>query len=651
MKNKPGPKTRNGSAGPQIPASGTVSHSQLCETARSPEDAALLNRCAGVILAGGQSRRFGSNKALALYQGRPLISHAAAILADLFPETLLVTNTPEIYEFLGWPMTGDLVPGAGPLAGIHAALSTIKEERAFVLACDMPLVEAAAISRLAAIEGDWDVILPCPATGREPLHAIYHRRLGPAIETALAAGTRKLGEFLAGVRVREVGEAELQSLAPDLASFRNINYQHDLAELRETGLPPDPAHDAAAAAPLLNLRQAQTAILAHIQPTAAELLPLHEALGRVPTEAVRARLAVPSFCQSCRDGYALRAGDTVASGEQARRFAVQGEIAAGRPASPRLIPGRAFRIMTGGMIPAGADMVVPFEEIEEEDAGIVVSRPGRKGSHIRPVGADLRRNQVIAEAGRPIAPDHLPLLATAGVAAVAVHARPRIGLLCTGSELLDEHPGEPAPGMLISGNRALLAGLVRQGGGEPVDLGMVADDRRQIAAIIEQQHAANLTAIISTGGMGPGKYDLVVGALKQLGARILYHALAVRPGKATLAATLGDTMFFGLPGPPPAVHILFYALILPALRQAQGLRHPRLPVARAVLEHPLAVRQRGVQHLKGGVVGWPDGRLTVRAPRPREAINALILVPAHRKSFPAGTPITVHLLKGTLLIC
>ncbi len=605
---------------------------------------------AGIILAGGQSRRFGSNKALALYQGRPLIAHAAAVLAKLFPELLLVTNTPETYEFIGWPMTGDRIQGAGPLAGIHAALSTIKAERAFILACDMPLVNKAAIARLCAIEGDWDVILPCPASGREPLHAIYHRRLGPKIETALAAGTRKLGEFLAGVRVREVGEAELLAATPDLESFRNINYQHDLAALGQrdshaasgkAGRSPAPA---AAAAPLFNLRQAQQVILTQIRPTPAELLPLNETLGRVPTAPVRARLAVPSFCQSCRDGYALRADDIADSGGQARRFSIQGEIAAGLPAPRRLTPGRAFRIMTGGMIPAGADMVIPFEEIEEEEESILVARPGRKGSHIRPVGADLRRNQVIAEAGRLIAPDHLPLLATAGVAAVAVHARPRIGLLCTGSELLDEHPGEPAAGKLISGNRALLDGLIRQGGGEPVDLGTVADDQQQIAAIIAKQRTANLTAIISTGGMGPGKYDLVARTLEQLGAKILYHALAVRPGKATLAATLGDTFFFGLPGPPPAVHMLFYALILPALRRAQGLRHPRLPAAKAVLEHRLIVRQRGVQHIKGGVIAWPNGRLTVRAPRPREAINAIILMPAHRKTIPAGGTVAVHLL-------
>ncbi len=160
---------------------------------------------AGVILAGGRSRRFGSNKALALYRGRPLIAHVAWTMTGLFSEKLLVTNQPEQYAFLGWPMTGDLIREAGPLAGIQAALRRIEHKRAFVVACDMPVIDPAVILRLCRYPGDWDVVLP----NWEPLHAVYHRRILAAVDAALARGEGKISCLLASLRVRALNAAEL----------------------------------------------------------------------------------------------------------------------------------------------------------------------------------------------------------------------------------------------------------------------------------------------------------------------------------------------------------------------------------------------------------------------------------------------------------
>ncbi len=192
----------------------------------------------GVILAGGTSSRFGSNKALALYEGRPLIHHAALVLEDLFRQRLLVANHPDPYRFLDWPVVPDRFAGAGPLAGIHAALSAIETPYAFVLGCDMPLVKSALIDFLCGLTGEWDVVVPWPGDRPEPLHALYHRRVLPVIAAALAAGHGKVGRIYAELRVRRVTEAELLAVVPDLTAFRNVNRPGDLPGVAGAGAHP-----------------------------------------------------------------------------------------------------------------------------------------------------------------------------------------------------------------------------------------------------------------------------------------------------------------------------------------------------------------------------------------------------------------------------
>lgn len=185
--------------------------------------------CTGVLLAGGQSRRFGSNKALAPVNGCRLIEHPARILAELFDHQLLVTNTPELYAFLDWPMIPDLAPGGGPLAGIEAALSRAATPYIFVAGCDMPNLDRALTRHLYSLAAGFDAVIPVSAKGWEPLHGVYSRTALPIISTALAAGTRKLQAVLATLKVREVGETEMLAVsATALQSFSNINRVSDL---------------------------------------------------------------------------------------------------------------------------------------------------------------------------------------------------------------------------------------------------------------------------------------------------------------------------------------------------------------------------------------------------------------------------------------
>lgn len=189
-----------------------------------------ITNTAGVILAGGRSSRFGSNKALAIVDGKPLVQHVAETLNALFAETLLVTNTPEAYSFIGWPTVADQFPGHGPLAGIHAALKTINSHRAFVAGCDMPHINAKLIQHLCAVHGDWEAIIPRHKMGIEPLHAVYHKGCLDILEQNLSSGIRKVGMVLEKLHVRWVEEEEILTIVPDLAVFHNVNRPADLPE-------------------------------------------------------------------------------------------------------------------------------------------------------------------------------------------------------------------------------------------------------------------------------------------------------------------------------------------------------------------------------------------------------------------------------------
>jgi molybdopterin-guanine dinucleotide biosynthesis protein A len=189
---------------------------------------------AGVIMAGGLSSRFGSNKALALFHNKPVIQHVAETISPLFPTCLLSTNTPEAYTFLGLSTVKDIYPNAGPLGGIHAALSAIDQPRCFVVGCDMPLIDPKLVRFLCTLaeeQDDRDVVLPWLASGPEPLCAVYSQTGLPVIEKDLIKRNLKLSDTVSELRVRRVKEEELLASGADLSTFRNINRPEDLADI------------------------------------------------------------------------------------------------------------------------------------------------------------------------------------------------------------------------------------------------------------------------------------------------------------------------------------------------------------------------------------------------------------------------------------
>jgi len=186
----------------------------------------------GVILAGGQSSRFGSNKALALLHGKPLVRHVADTVALIFSDRLLVTNTPEQYDFLNMPMIKDQYQGMGPLAGIHAALRHTDKSWIFVVGCDMPAVTPELFAFLCSfVHGDYEAVIPWLETGAQPLCGLYQKKVLTRIEQYLRSGKAQVKELLENLAVRKINEQELLQVTGDLQVFYNVNREQDLGRL------------------------------------------------------------------------------------------------------------------------------------------------------------------------------------------------------------------------------------------------------------------------------------------------------------------------------------------------------------------------------------------------------------------------------------
>jgi len=393
--------------------------------------------------------------------------------------------------------------------------------------------------------------------------------------------------------------------------------------------------------PILSLKEAQRLIVSHSHVLAAETVPLPEASDRIAALAITATRAVPDFARSSMDGYAVNSRDLTA-GTEPVTLRVTGEIAAGTTELPRLARKTAIAIMTGGALPPGANQVVPFERCQRKEAMVLVNSPPHPGGFIRARGTDLAAGQTIIRGGARIEAQHLPLLAESGLAQVSVVARPELAIICTGSELLNT-ADTPEAGQIVGGNRFLLASLIRAAGATSRDLGLVADDCDRIVATLKDALHGPSQGVITTGGMGPGNYDLLPQAFAKLGIQPVYTALAVRPGRSTMFGLYNGKPIFALPGPPPAVFLLFHELIVPALRTMQGQRRPLPPLLHAALTAPILIKKTGLLNLKGAVARLHGKTLTARPTRKNEPANAIIHLPANRKHLLAGEDVSLRL--------
>ncbi len=392
----------------------------------------------------------------------------------------------------------------------------------------------------------------------------------------------------------------------------------------------------------MNYTTCQLAIAQLTSTTDHECVPLAKALSRVTARDIAARIPQPEFNQSLRDGFVL--ADYTTGTDEYTDFPVRGMIQAGSTETMYLAEGHACRIMTGGMIPDGGVQVVQQEDcLRLHDMVRVPTHVLRhKSLFIQEQGTGITAGDTVINKGIALLPEHTSLLAAVGVEEIDVFRKPRIGFFCTGSELVDAEK-DLRPGLKISSNRYLLEGLIRQCGAEPHYLGTVGDSVAEMTEIFRQIDNNVFDIVISTGGMGPGKYDLIEKGFDDAGGKTIYNRLNLRPGKDSLFGTLNRTLFFGLPGPPTAVRALMNALVGPAVLKMQGLNTPFPRTIQAHLQNSISLKRHGVMQLWGGVLSFQDGFCKVRATDKKEHSSCYIVLAPERTGYLAGELIEVHL--------
>jgi molybdopterin molybdotransferase len=387
-------------------------------------------------------------------------------------------------------------------------------------------------------------------------------------------------------------------------------------------------------ADLLSIDEALECILARARPLEAEEVPLELAAGRVLAAAARAAVDLPPFPSSAMDGFALRAADVPGT------LPVVERVAAGRPAGRPLGAGEAAAIATGGVVPDGADAVVPVEYVVEHENDVEVPDAVDVGANVRPRGGDVRAGEVVLPAGARLGPAQIGALAAAGVAVVSCARRPRAAVLTTGTEL--RPPGEPlSPGQIYESNGPMLEAQLRSAGAEVERLPPVEDDPAAHRHALERALEADVA--VTTGGVSVGPHDLVREIEADLGVEEVFWRVAVKPGKPISFGVRGATLVFGLPGNPVSSLVGFELFVRPALAALQGAVDPGPTfeagrLATTLRRNPARdelVRARRTTTAHGShlePVSGQESHMIVRA----AVANALVLVPRGDGELAAG---------------
>ena len=401
---------------------------------------------------------------------------------------------------------------------------------------------------------------------------------------------------------------------------------------------------------MINSSDALRIILENVHPIGTEKLLLAKSLARTFARDIVAHEDLPPFDNSSMDGFALSSSDlNGASGDHPCVLRIIGESSAGNAFSGRIKAGQSVRVMTGGVLPRGADSVVPIEDAIEMDGETVrFSQSASPGRFVRKSGEDIKRGEVILKEGTAITPPSLGVLAALGRERVRVYKKPCVNIVATGNELVDLL-AKPGKGKIRNSTSYGLAGYVVEAGGMPELMGIAGDREKALRKRLSDGLKADV--LLVTGGVSVGKYDLVQETLSALGVEVKFWKVNIKPGRPFLFGVRKSTLVFGLPGNPVSTYVTFLQFVRPALLAMTGIREIQPLRLTAVLDQEFS-KSDGKRHFVRGIAVRRSGELHVTTTGTQSSgamssmsrANCLMIIPEDSTNLHRGDSVDIELL-------
>ncbi len=403
---------------------------------------------------------------------------------------------------------------------------------------------------------------------------------------------------------------------------------------------------------MIKVNEALKIMLGAVKQVESENIPLAKGIDRVLSEDIHAGSDIPGFDNSAMDGYAVRFSDTInASKVKPKTLEVICDIKAGDDPKASLKENQAARIMTGAIIPKGADSVIMVEDtlrIAGKEKFIQILKEVKRGENIRRKGEDIKKGELVILNGKKLNSAHIGILASLGMSRISVYRKPRVAILATGDEVI-EIDKELTPGKLRNSNTYTLYSQILKCGGIPKNLGIAKDKPRELEKRIREGLDCDL--ILTSGGVSVGDYDLVKYILAKMGTNIKFWQVAMRPGKPLVFGTIKNKLIFGLPGNPVSSMISFEVFVRPAILYMMGQIHEERKEVDAVLEEGIT-KKKGLRYFLRAHTHWKDGVYLTRTTGPQGSAilksmalaNSLIILPEEEEKIEKGVRVTVRFL-------
>lgn len=404
---------------------------------------------------------------------------------------------------------------------------------------------------------------------------------------------------------------------------------------------------------MISVEEALKTILINFRPLGLEKINILDGRGRVIGEDILAPRNIPSANNSAMDGYAVRHIDTKgATKDKPLKLKIIEDIPAGKVALKKINKGETARIMTGAVIPEGADAIVRQEDTLKNGKTVIIYTSAKKADNIRFAGEDVRKSELVMKKGSALRPADIGMLAALGKAFVSVYQKPRVAIMSTGDELVDIEI-DPPPGKIVNSNSYSLAAQVLECGSIPIMLGISKDKKSDLEETFKTAMHADL--IISSGGVSVGDFDFVKNVMGEIGNAMHFWQVAMRPGKPLAFGAIEGIPLFGLPGNPVSAMVSFEQFVRPSLLKMQGHKNIFRQTIKAVCAEDLQ-KQAGFKHFIRAIVKREKNKYVVITTggqgsgilKSMVTANGLIVIGESETRIKKGTEVTVQLLDNSL---